>query len=129
MKKIHVDEILKKKDENLPGPDRYSNYRFFGNKPGQLACGSSHYSMRLKLDHFATALNKSKKRPGPGSYASNDLTGAGLNTSVMRNSIRSSVPKDMRFRKTQKFESPPPNNYYVNDELNKNFNSKRTFAG
>ena len=23
MKKIHVDEILKKKDENLPGPERY----------------------------------------------------------------------------------------------------------
>ena len=34
MKKIHVDEILKRKDENLPGPDRYSNYKFFGNKAG-----------------------------------------------------------------------------------------------
>ena len=33
MKKIHVDEILKR-TEGLPGPDRYSNYKFFGNKPG-----------------------------------------------------------------------------------------------
>ena len=30
MKKIHVEEILKKKDENLPGPDRYMKKDCFG---------------------------------------------------------------------------------------------------
>ena len=30
MKKIHVDEILKKKDENLPGPERYNKADGFG---------------------------------------------------------------------------------------------------
>lgn len=30
MKKLHVDEILKKKDENLPGPDRYDKNSGFG---------------------------------------------------------------------------------------------------
>jgi len=30
MKKLHVDEILKKKDENLPGPDRYLKKDTFG---------------------------------------------------------------------------------------------------
>ena len=40
MKKIHVDEILKKGEEKLPGPDRYSNNKFFGNKQGQLDCDS-----------------------------------------------------------------------------------------
>ena len=41
MKKLHVDEILKKTDENLPGPDRYARKNFFGNKQGQLDCGAS----------------------------------------------------------------------------------------
>lgn len=30
MKKLHVDEILKKKEENLPGPDRYMKKDCFG---------------------------------------------------------------------------------------------------
>ena len=30
MKKLHVDEILKKKDENLPGPERYQKKDTFG---------------------------------------------------------------------------------------------------
>ena len=47
----------------------------------------------------------------------------------MRNSTMSSVPKGERFRQTQKFVSPPPNLYNVNDGLNKNFNSRRHFAG
>lgn len=85
--------------------------------------------MRLKLDHFARHLDKSRQRPGPGAYQSNDLTGKGLSYSVMKNSTMSSVPKDERFRKTQKFESPPPNVYNVNDGLNKNFNSRRHYAG
>ena len=56
--------------------------------------------MRLKLDHFARHLDKSRQRPGPGAYQSNDLTGKGLSYSVMKNSTMSSVPKDERFRKT-----------------------------
>ena len=36
MKKLHVDEILKKKDENLPGPDRYEKVHLFGGKQGAL---------------------------------------------------------------------------------------------
>ena len=36
MKKLHVDEILKKKDENLPGPDRYEKVHLFGGKQGSL---------------------------------------------------------------------------------------------
>ena len=34
MKKIHVDEILKKRDENLPGPDKYGKRDLFGGKQG-----------------------------------------------------------------------------------------------
>jgi len=47
MKKLHVDEILKKKDENLPGPDRYAKKDTFGGESGTV-----HYSMRKKLHHF-----------------------------------------------------------------------------
>ena len=36
MKKIHVDEILKKTEENLPGPDRYAKDNLFGGKQGSL---------------------------------------------------------------------------------------------
>jgi hypothetical protein len=36
MKKIHVDEILKKTEENLPGPDRYGKDNLFGVKQGSL---------------------------------------------------------------------------------------------
>ena len=39
MKKIHVDEILKKKDENLPGPDRYAKRDLFGGTLGELEFG------------------------------------------------------------------------------------------
>ena len=41
MKKIHVDEILKKTEENLPGPDRYGKDNLFGGKQGSLE-GSNH---------------------------------------------------------------------------------------
>lgn len=78
MKKLHVDEILKKKDENLPGPERYPKKDTFG-----LAAGSTMYSMRKKLGHFDMELNRQKKRPGPGSYDANNLVGSGLNNSTM----------------------------------------------
>ena len=47
MKKLHVDEILKKKDENLPGPERYNKKDTFG-----IQAGSTSYSLRKKLGHF-----------------------------------------------------------------------------
>jgi len=39
MKKIHVDEILKTREENLPGPDKYMKRDLFGGKQGQLEFG------------------------------------------------------------------------------------------
>ena len=36
MKKIHVDEIFKRKNENLPGPDKYRMKPLFGSKQGEL---------------------------------------------------------------------------------------------
>lgn len=47
MKKLHVDEILKKKEENLPGPDRYGHKEAFGT-----TAGTVNYTMRKKLGHF-----------------------------------------------------------------------------
>jgi len=47
MKKIHVDEILKRKEENLPGPDRYGKKDLFGKDAKTTA-----YSIRKKLNHF-----------------------------------------------------------------------------
>lgn len=78
MKKLHVDEILKKREENLPGPDRYEKKHMFGSSQGL------NYSMRKKLNHFEMQLDKSKKLPGPGHYAEKELTGKSLNYSVMR---------------------------------------------
>ena len=64
MKKLHVEEILKKKDENLPGPDRYGpNKDLFGKTHNSTA-----YSMRKKLGHFDLELKREKAKPGPGNY-------------------------------------------------------------
>lgn len=73
MKKSFVDEIIKKKDENLPGPDRYGKNDTFGKSAGTTA-----YSMRKHLHHFDNHLGREKKLPGPGSYMSPDLVGKGL---------------------------------------------------
>ena len=68
MKKIHVDEILKKTDENLPGPDKYAKASLFGGRQGALEGSNYQYSMRKKLSHFERELEKEKKKPGPGYY-------------------------------------------------------------
>ena len=62
MKKIHVDEILKSKADNLPGPERYEKKHLFGSSQGL------NYSMRKKLGHFEMHLGREKKLPGPGYY-------------------------------------------------------------
>lgn len=81
MKKLHVDEILKKKDENLPGPERYN--RKDENTFGQTA-GSTSYTMRKKLGHFDMHLNRERARPGPGNYNQDGLVGGGLSSSNMK---------------------------------------------
>lgn len=78
MKKIHVDEILKKRDENLPGPDRYEKKHLFGSNQGL------NYSMRKNLGHFDMHLDKERKLPGPGYYEKKELVGTSLNSSVLR---------------------------------------------
>ena len=81
MKKLHVEEILKKKDENLPGPDRYAKKDCFGHQ-----AASTSYTMRKRLNHFDMKLDKEKKLPGPGNYNQNTLVGQGLSVSNMKNS-------------------------------------------
>lgn len=77
MKKLHVEEILKKKEENLPGPDRYANKDGFGN-----TAGTTNYTMRKKLGHFDMQLNRERAKPGPGYYNAADMVGGGLVTSI-----------------------------------------------
>jgi hypothetical protein len=63
MKKIYIDEIMKKgKVETEPGPDRYNLESSFGPKVGERC------SMRPKNDPFVLHLEKQKKLPGPGTY-------------------------------------------------------------
>jgi hypothetical protein len=53
MKKIYIDEILKKgKTEVEPGPDKYTLNSSFGPKVGE------RYSMRPKNDPFVLHLEK-----------------------------------------------------------------------
>ena len=85
--------------------------------------------MRKKLGHFDMELNREKRRPGPGYYNANDLTGKGLNSSVMKSAVSSSFPKSTDRFKPPKQQSPPATTYQVKDALNENFSSVRTFAG
>lgn len=123
MKKIHVDEILKKTQDNLPGPDRYEKKPLFGSAQGL------NYSMRKKLGHFEMKLGKEKKLPGPGYYEQNNLVGSGLNSSVMRSAQQSSFPKSTDRFNMPKMQSPPPTKYHVKNSLNENFNSVHSYAG
>ena len=50
MKKLYVDEILKKGEQKEPGPSNYDKPSGFGNDAvGQ---GAARYSMRQKIDPF-----------------------------------------------------------------------------
>ena len=124
MKKLHVEEILKKKAENLPGPDRYEKKNLFGKEVETTA-----YSMRKKLNHFDMKLNKEKKLPGPGQYMQNDLVGKGLSVSNMKSSTMSAFPKSVDRFRPPKQQSPPATTYKVKDAINENFNSQRTYMG
>ena len=71
MKKLHVEEILKKREENLPGPDRYAPKKdLFGAQAQTVA-----YSMRKNLGAFDRHLKREKGSPGPGYYNADDLVG------------------------------------------------------
>ena len=124
MKKIHVDEILKRKDENIPGPDRYGKKDTFGK-----TAGSTMYSFGANLNHFDKELGRERKKPGPGAYHAGDLTGSALNTSTMRSATKSSFPKSQDRFRPPKQQSPPATTYHVKDGLNENFSSVRQFAG
>lgn len=123
MKKIHVDEILKKREENIPGPDRYEKKDLFGGTQG------TNYSVRKKLGHFEMHLDKEKKLPGPGYYQANDLTGTSLSSSVLRSAQQSAFPKSTDRFRMPKMQSPPPTKYQVKNSLNENFNSQHNFMG
>ena len=124
MKKVHVDEILKKKEDNLPGPDRYGMKEGFGS-----VSGTVHYTMRKKLGHFDMQLNREKKKPGPGSYNAADMVGKGLSTSNHRTSTISSFPKSTDRFRPPKQQSPAVTTYSVKDEINMNFSSVRHNQG
>lgn len=120
MKKIHVDEILKKKEENLPGPGNYQHKQIIS------ATDSIHYSLRPK--HNDITLKRAKGLPGPGYYHADNLTGVKPTNSKMMSTFQYGFPKDERF-KVGKDRSPPPNNYHPKQDLNQNFNSIYKYAG
>ena len=124
MKKLHVDEILKKKDENLPGPDRYGKKDTFGK-----TAGSVSFSMRKHLNDFDRTLRRESCKPGPASYNQTNLVGDGLSTSNMRSATKSSFPKSTDRFRPPKQQSPPATTYAVKDGLNMNFSSVRHNAG
>jgi len=122
MKKIHVDEIMKKKPENLPGPGNYDHKTLIS------ATDSIRFSMRPKYELEKCALNRSKKLPGPGFYEDASLTGVKPMNSKMMSTFQYRFPKDERFR-VNKFDSPSPNKYHPKQDLNQNFNSIHKYAG
>ena len=68
MKKMFVDDILKKQDHDAPGAGQYESPKSFG-KIGLT------YSMASLLNEEDRRLQKSKKLPGPGSYSYAQVTG------------------------------------------------------
>jgi len=61
MKRIYIDEILKKGPE-APGPGMYNP------KPTYKIKDRPHFSLRANDDPFGRYLEKSKKLPGPANY-------------------------------------------------------------
>lgn len=100
MKKVYVDEILKKgRDCKTPGPDQYTLDAGFAQNPRS----GSRYSIRPRNDLFVLHLKKQSKLPGPGNYhSSEELIGKSLKNSMMRNvpSTAFSKARD-RFRVTR----------------------------
>ena len=128
-KKLFVDEILKKKQENLPGPERYEKRSLFGGKQGSLEFGVPQYTFGQKLDPEILRLKRETSKPGPGFYHAPGIVGAGISNSTIRNQPQSSIPKaDDRFR-SAKFNPPPATKYHVKNNLNENFNSTHKYVG
>lgn len=129
MKKIHVDEILKKKEENLPGPDHYKKVDLFGGAQQALEFGQPQYSFRKKLDMEIHKLDKQRKLPGPGQYHAADLVGRGLSTSNMVNQPQNSIPRATDRFKPLRFQPPAPNIYNCKNGLTQNFSSTHRAVG
>ena len=106
MKRVYIDEILKKGSENEPGPGVYNLNPSFGPKVG------AHFSFRANNDPFVQYLNKSKKLPGPGNYLKTiDTVGRSQLNSKLANSPSNAFSKaEDRFRTTG-FTSPSPMRY------------------
>jgi len=77
MKRIHVDEILRKKDEQLPGAGTYESKHLFGDTNGV------QYSLRKRIYNNEQKLDRERKLPGPGYYADPSLTGVSVVNSKM----------------------------------------------
>lgn len=119
MKKIYIDEILKKgKTEVEPGPDKYTLDSSFGPKVGE------RYSMRPKNDPFVLHLEKQKKLPGPGAYLSNyDMAGKVHLNSRLANQPKNAFSKAQDRFRTTGFSNPSPVNYSPKAGLNQNVKS------
>ena len=92
MKKIHVDEILRKKEENLPGPGNYELNTLIGKED------SVKYTMRAKYNFADYNLRKAKNLPGPGYYQDPSLTGVKPANSKMQSTSQFAFSKDDRFK-------------------------------
>ena len=92
MKKIHVDEILRKKEENLPGPGNYQLNTLIGKED------SVKYTMRAKASDADYSLKKAKQLPGPGYYQDPSLTGVKPVNSKMLSTSQFAFSRDDRFK-------------------------------
>lgn len=119
MKKIYIDEILKKGTTEVePGPDKYTLDSSFGPKVGE------RYSMRPKNDPFVLHLEKQKKLPGPGAYLSNyDMAGKVHLNSRLANQPKNAFSKAQDRFRTTGFSNPSPVNYSPKAGLNQNVKS------
>jgi hypothetical protein len=106
MKRVYIDEIIKKGSKNEPGPGVYNLNPSFGPKVG------SQYSFRANNDPFVHYLKKSKKLPGPGNYfRTNDTVGKAHLNSRLKSSPSNAFSKaEDRFRTTS-FKCPSPDRY------------------
>lgn len=109
MKKIYIDEILKKGDKHMPGAGSYApNFSVVKNSP-------CRFSMRIK--HADLTLKRQKAIPGPGTYKDSSLTGVKPINSKMASTFSFGFGRDERFRGSAN-KSPSPVNYSPKQDLN-----------
>lgn len=131
MKKMFIDDIKKRGDNSLPGPGRYfktANDKKFGDDELMILKQFSSplkYSMAAKLKEGDQALARSKKLPGPGSYAHAEVTGKPLVLSGIKTESKYSFGKagDRWHPPTRKVAAPSPDKYSPLNNLNQNYYS------